>query len=233
MPIKFRCPSCRQTLSVTRRKAGQNVTCPACESDVRVPDLSAVQPVRAGAATAMAPAPGGEDQAGPGAELPEESPAPAAAQGGEGDEEAGICFRRRPSEDGGLDMTPMVDVVFQLLIFFMLTCSFSVQKSMQTDAPEPEDEGAAQAVTLQDVEADSIIVEVDAENRITVDGELVASVGMLADVLASKAAEQPPRTEMLIEADYNAAHGTLVQVMDAGIDANMQHIRRVSRQSED
>jgi biopolymer transport protein ExbD len=168
--------------------------------------------------------------------LPEETQAaaqPVASGGGSDDEEGGIRFRRRPAEEGGLDMTPMVDVVFQLLIFFMLTCSFSVQKSMQTESPEPDEEGAAQAVTLQDVEADSIIVEIDAENRIKVDGELVASIGMLADVLASKAAEQPPRTEMLIEADYNASHGTVVQVTDAGIDANMQHIRRVSRQAED
>lgn len=230
MPIKFRCPSCRQTLSVTRRKAGQNVTCPACEAEVRVPDLEAAA-AREEVVTAPASAADGERDLGADAVPPPAAP-PRAVHTAD-DEEGGIRFQRRPVEEGGLDMTPMVDVVFQLLIFFMLTCSFSVQKSMQTESPEPDQEGAAQAVTIQEVEADSIIVEIDAENRIKVDGELVASIGMLADVLAAKAAEQPPRTEMLIEADYNAPHGTVVQVTDAGIDANMQHIRRVSRQAED
>jgi biopolymer transport protein ExbD len=38
---------------------------------------------------------------------------------------------RRPFRDGELDMTPMVDVTFLLLIFFMVTASFSLQKSIQ------------------------------------------------------------------------------------------------------
>ncbi len=41
-----------------------------------------------------------------------------------------------------LDMTPLIDVVFQLLIFFMLSATFVVQSSIQIEMPEAE--GAAQ-----------------------------------------------------------------------------------------
>lgn len=245
MPIKFRCPSCRQTLSVSRRKSGQRVNCPACSSEITVPEIEGLaaasvlrgepdsvdRPAETAGASREAAVP-------PAPDLPVTpfleagAPLPGADAAGGEDGEEPLKFRRPSLETGGLDMTPMVDVVFQLLIFFMLTCSFSVQKSLQTQAPEPDDEGAAQAVTINELQEDAIVVEIDAEDRLLVDDEPVANVGVLVDVLTAKmAAEQ--RTEMLIEADYGASHGIVVAVTDAGMEANMQHIRRVSRKAEE
>jgi biopolymer transport protein ExbD len=241
MPIKFRCPSCRQTLSVSRRKSGQQVNCPACSSEITVPEIEGLKAVAASQAEREAPA----DEVPPAepafAAPPEPAPLPVApfmeapaplAGGGGGDDEEPLRFRRPNVEAGGLDMTPMVDVVFQLLIFFMLTCSFSVQKSLQTQAPEPDEEGAAQAVTVNELQEDAIVVEIDAEDHLLVDDEPVANVGVLVDVLTAKMASEQ-RNEMLIEADYRASHGIVVAVTDAGMEANMQHIRRVSRRAEE
>jgi biopolymer transport protein ExbD len=245
MPIKFRCPSCRQTLSVSRRKSGQRVNCPACSSEITVPEIEGLKAAAAAAPLAERDAPpDGISPAEPAFAEPEPAPLPVTpfmqapaplpgGQGAEGDEdEEPIRFRRPNIDAGGLDMTPMVDVVFQLLIFFMLTCSFSVQKSLQTQAPEPDEEGAAQAVTINELQEDAIVVEIDAEDHLLVDDEPVANVGVLVDVLTSKMASEQ-RNEMLIEADYRASHGIVVAVTDAGIEANMQHIRRVSRQAEE
>ena len=67
---------------------------------------------------------------------------------------------RKPRQGAGLDMTPMVDVTFLLLIFFMVTAAFNLQKSIemprqQTDLPSP----------LVDVdpneELDQVEVEID------------------------------------------------------------------------
>jgi len=133
-----------------------------------------------------------------------------------------------------MDMTPMVDVTFLLLIFFMITAAFDLQKSMQTTPPEPEEEGAAQTVTVEDLEESSILVEIDSNDNVMVEGELVPALGSLPDVLTAKMMEEsPPRTEMLIEADYAASHGIVVIVTDAGMEANMQHIRRVSRSADE
>jgi biopolymer transport protein ExbD/phage FluMu protein Com len=152
----------------------------------------------------------------------------------EEDAEEEFALHRPAGADDELDMTPMVDVTFLLLIFFMITASFSLQKSMQTEAPEPEEEGAAQTITVQDIEEASVIVAIDAEDNITVDDEPISGLGQLVDVLTAKMfAESPPRNDMLIEADYLATHGMVVAVTDAGIEAGMQSIRRVSRRSQE
>ncbi|HCC99154.1 MAG TPA: biopolymer transporter ExbD, partial [Planctomycetaceae bacterium] len=50
MPIRFRCPSCQQVLSVTSRKAGQKVRCPACQSALKVPTPKVESPEEPAAA---------------------------------------------------------------------------------------------------------------------------------------------------------------------------------------
>lgn len=140
----------------------------------------------------------------------------------------------RALQEAAMDMTPMVDVTFLLLIFFMITAAFNLQKSMPTTPPEPDEDGAAQTVSTQDIVESSVIVEIDASDNIKVDDDPVASLGMLVDVLTSKmTAESPPRNEMLIRADYRATHGIVVAVADAGMEANMQHIRRESLNREE
>ena len=153
-------------------------------------------------------------------------------QADEEQQEPEFQLGRRGMGEVGMDMTPMVDVTFLLLIFFMITAAFDLQKSMQTTPPEPEQEGAAQTATLQDIEESSVEVEIDAEDRILVDGEPVASIGVLIDVLTKKIAEER-MNEMLIRADYRATHGIVVSVTDAGMEANMQHIRRVTERGDD
>lgn len=274
MPIQFRCQHCNQKLSITRRKAGSDVTCPTCANPIRVPTLEeaaavlaarkAVQdsrrstgdeaddrPVENGAVedsdiTPGEPTPGVASDSRDVADLPDTSAAvadlwkahtpvdPWQADDDEESDEDAFALHRPEAVDDGLDMTPMVDVTFLLLIFFMITASFSLQKSMQTEAPEPDEEGAAQTVTVQDIEEASVIVAIDAEDNITVDDEPVSGLGQLVDVLTAKMfAESPPRNDMLIEADYRATHGMVVAVTDAGMEAGMQNIRRVSRKSQE
>ncbi len=67
----------------------------------------------------------------------------------------------------GLDMTPMVDVTFQLLIFFMITASFVTQKSLQTSPPEPDDEAGQVAMQVEEDD------QVSRDRRIAEDGSIV------------------------------------------------------------
>ena len=54
------------------------------------------------------------------------------------DEGGGDVVFKRNVEEAEMDMTPMVDIVFQLLIFFMITASFTMQKAMPV--PKPKDD---------------------------------------------------------------------------------------------
>ncbi|QDU38861.1 Biopolymer transport protein ExbD/TolR [Maioricimonas rarisocia] len=218
MPILFRCHQCQQLMSIARRRAGAEVPCPSCGETLVVPDEQSKEALPVSAAP----------------EAPSDCHDRTMSIVPDDDEDEEIEFRlRRPLGDAsGLDMTPMVDVTFLLLIFFMITASFSIQKSMQTQPPESKEEGVSQTVTLDDLADTSVIVEIDADDRIRVDDQPVAGFAQLVDVLAGKLVNES-KNELLIEPDARCTHGAVVAVMDAGLEVGMQRIRRVTRNAED
>jgi biopolymer transport protein ExbD len=243
MPIQFRCHRCGQVLSISTKKAGTTVACPACREPTQVPTLADVERAERLQAQEVVPS---ERVAPPAAvaDAPQEpevesDPWRATARernpwiDEEADAEEDFRINRPGLVEAGLDMTPMVDVTFLLLIFFMITASFSIQKSMQADPPQPDDEGAAQSMTIQELEQDSILVGVSAQDELTVDDEPIGGLGALADALRAKIVESGGQgVEMTIEADPACSFGMMVGVMDTGITVGMQRIRRVSRAAE-
>ena len=148
------------------------------------------------------------------------------------DDDEGFTLRGPTTEFEDMDLTPMVDVTFLLLIFFMITASFSIQKTIQVPPPDPEKQGAAQSVqSLEDLEVDAIIVEIDEDNAIVVDDDPVDDPAALPQLFEQKmTAEQ--KNELVLEAASAALHDTVVQVIDAANDVNIQRIRLVTRSGE-
>src|SRR5688500_136158 len=70
--------------------------------------------------------------------------------------------RPRGKVDDEMDLTPMVDVTFLLLIFFMITAAFAVQKAISV--PPVNENDASAAYTIEQLEEDSIVVRVDGDN---------------------------------------------------------------------
>ena len=247
MPIQFRCQHCGQMLSISSRKMGATVNCPACTEPILVPgDTPATKqldsvPARSAPPVIPAPAAGQSEASTQVATSPvrasavtNSTPAPAPLANLWADEEEDDAPRKmrasRLSNDG-LDMTPMVDVTFQLLIFFMITASFVTQKSLQSSPPEPNDDQGAVAIQLEDMQDQSVIVSIDGEGAMLVDDVPVEGAAALVEVLMAKiTAEQ--KSQLVIEADYNANHGAVIQVIDAGISAGMENIRKTSRKDE-
>jgi biopolymer transport protein ExbD len=141
--------------------------------------------------------------------------------------------RQHPPKDE-LDMTSLVDVTFLLLVFFMITASFTVQKFLQIAAPESDDNAAAATAVVanDDIVGESVVVAVDAEDRIQVDDAPVAGLAELKDLLGRKLRDEQ-KSDVLIEAAYKATHGTVVSVTDMAIQAGMRHVRRASRRDAD
>lgn len=191
------------------------------------------------AAAAEIPGPQGVESVAPG-EAPtgefviaatDEAPNPW-APGAEQEEEAFVIKKGHMVKDE-LDMTSLVDVTFLLLVFFMITASFSVQKSLQIAAPESDDAASSSVVvSAEDIAGESVIVEVDAQDRIKVDDVPVSGMAELKTVLASKLATES-KTDVLIEAAYQATHGTVVSVTDSAIAVGMQRVRRASRGNDE
>ena len=155
---------------------------------------------------------------------------------GGGDDHTGespLTFRRHKNLDEEMDLTPMVDVTFQLLIFFMVSASFSLQKSIEVPTPDPDQKGASQQVqTLDDLQGTSIIVKIDSSNTIFIDDEPLGDVLRLSDTLRDKMRREQ-KSEILVTADSQSLHRTLIAVIDAANEVGMQKIRMTSRKRAD
>ena len=138
----------------------------------------------------------------------------------EDEEEDGAWGGGRTVDDEEMDLTPMVDVTFLLLIFFMITASFSIQKTLEVPPPNPDEKGASQSQTIKDIEEQSVLVYIDSRNVISVDDEPLSDPGRLADIMRSKR-----MSEVLITAHENSMHDMLVKVIDAANEIGMQKIR--------
>jgi len=146
------------------------------------------------------------------------------------EEHATFRFRRRgdPTDDD-LDMTPMVDVTFLLLIFFMVTAAFSLQKSLEVPPPDKQ-EGATQSPTIEEVQQDDdyVIVRIDADNSVWVnDSEAPSEQEVLVKL---REAQQggfggAGPSSLLVLADGDCHHETVVMVLDVGNAVGMEHIR--------
>lgn len=137
----------------------------------------------------------------------------------EEDEDDGSGFDREPPEMEEMDLTPMVDVTFLLLIFFMITASFSLQKKMDMEAAVADE---ASAVAVEQETPDSPIkVEIDANNEIFVEDEPVKTY---KDVLAKIEEAMDPESdsqELQLKIDPESTHDKRILVADAAAKVNL------------
>lgn len=110
-----------------------------------------------------------------------------------------------------LDMTPLIDVVFQLLIFFMLSSTFIVQSSIQINMPE-----AKNTETLQQKDLSVTLAYgsdgPEGKGRVYVDNVEVMSLEELSRVLSEKVAGRPD-VMLLVRTDARTDTGRLVEVL--------------------
>ncbi len=212
MPVRYRCTRCQLLLSITRRKIGEEVPCPSCGALTRIPEHDVEE----------FPAPNQQREEEVHPQISHLQDSRVAID--EVDAEV-LPFRRVRSDFEEMDLTPMVDVTFLLLIFFMVTASFSLQKSIEFPAPHDDQKGAAQTIQLlEDFEDESVIVEIDNRDVVYVDDERLNDPLQLAEQLALKMRSEG-KVELLLTAAAAARHETVVQVIDAANEAGMQRIR--------
>ena len=117
-------------------------------------------------------------------------------------------LRRRDDEEPVANLTPMIDVVFQLLIFFMVATTFlDPEKEIGIELPE------AASGEAPDEEASELIINIFADGRIILSGREVAAESLLGELKA--AAQADPTTPVTIRGDRLVHHERVVQVMDA------------------
>lgn len=145
----------------------------------------------------------------------------------------------REREESEMDMTPMVDVTFLLLIFFMVTASFSMQKTIEQ--PPQRDDQPSTNVTLEDFEDDPdfVTVLVDEFNTFRVitnewDEEAPSEQELIIKLRRAREGDSQGNvpSKLLVTAHGDAHHGKVVTAMDAGTDVGIEQIQVVMTEDE-
>jgi biopolymer transport protein ExbD len=120
-----------------------------------------------------------------------------------------VNFPRRTLEDPAINLTPLIDVVFLLLIFFMVTTTFTRDTRLTVNLPEAD---ANSSESLPD----QIEVTVSEAGRFSVDGEVLSNSqpGTLGDAILQAAQSDRSRPVLLV-ADAEATHQSVITAMDA------------------
>ena len=119
-----------------------------------------------------------------------------------------------PREEAGLDMTPMLDIVFIMLIFFIVTTSFVRESGVAVSAP-----GAESASSQENV---NIYIAITAAGEVWIDRRPVDPRSVRAIVARLHA--DKPEGAVIIQADEEAATRNLVAVMDQVRLAGVENI---------
>jgi len=121
----------------------------------------------------------------------------------------------RQQESYGIDMTPLVDTVFLLLIFFMVSTHF-IEFTKKLDIELPEAKGGTVAE-----EEIHFVIEMDLDGTILLNGEGVTVEQLEARLNASRGAS---RRSVVIRADRRLHYGNVIQVMGICKDSGVRDI---------
>ncbi|NQY64187.1 MAG: biopolymer transporter ExbD [Alteromonadaceae bacterium] len=113
--------------------------------------------------------------------------------------------RIREDEEAMIDMTPMLDIVFIMLIFFIVTTSFVKEAGIEVNKPKAANQTKQKNANIFIAVKDTGEIWFDKRR---VDIELVGS--QIEKILAEQ-----PTDVIIIQADKDAKHGVVVEVMDA------------------
>jgi len=120
-----------------------------------------------------------------------------------------VKFSRQRSQEVGVDLTPLIDVVFLLLIFFMVSTTFTRESHMQVELPEASGEPASPAEVKQ------IDVVINAQGQYVLnDKALVNNRRETLERGVNELAEGDTKLPFIITADGRTPHEYVVRAMD-------------------
>jgi len=132
-------------------------------------------------------------------------------------------FKRHTKLEHGLgqiDIAPLIDVIFQLLIFFMLSSSFTFQSGISVKLPK--------AVTSDIIKEENLIVTITSENIIY----LNSTVTTLKELRQRLDQQNIKNRPLLIKADRRASVGRIVDIWDLCRNLGIERINIATNQEK-
>lgn len=115
--------------------------------------------------------------------------------------------QRAPTGGGGqeIDLTPMLDVVFILLIFFIVTAQFIKEPGVAVIRPDVDNKSQAKPL--------AILIAINANDEVYIDKKQIPLVELGFTIKELRL--DNPRGEVVVQADVNSSAETMVEVMEA------------------
>ena len=136
-------------------------------------------------------------------------------------------FQRQPVEEVNVNLTPLIDVVFLLLIFFMVSTTFTHERELTVDLPK--------AVGAESADSDNIV-----EVEISADGEYAVNQRRLVNrerQTLTKALKDVANGDfmmpLIITADASAPHQAVVTAMDVAGQLGFSRLRITAQQTDE
>ena len=126
----------------------------------------------------------------------------------------GLSKRKDDEEAGEIDLTPMLDVVFILLIFFIVTSAFVTEAGIDVSKPE--------ASTVEDTSGDMILIAVGASGDIWIDGDQI-DPRFIRSRFELRLADAP-NSAVIIQGDENANNEQIMLILEAAREANINDV---------
>ncbi|WP_461481534.1 ExbD/TolR family protein [Porticoccus sp.] len=136
-------------------------------------------------------------------------------------------FRRQRKTDQGVNLTPLIDVVFLLLIFFMVSTSFTKESHLVLDLPEADG-------SVEEAPPEAIEVLIGREGDYSINGKPLINrqIDTLMSALQEVSLGDSARP-LTITADANATHQAVVTAMDAAGRMGFVHLKITTKQPDE
>ncbi len=129
----------------------------------------------------------------------------------------------RPPEEAEVNLTPMLDVVFILLIFFIVTATFTREEALQLEPPPPP----PPPNTIVEPQP-TILIYVNEESLIRVNNRLTDVSAVRANIERLRA--ENPESAVIIQAHPKAKNGVIVRIRDQAASADVDKVNVVLSQ---
>ena len=119
-----------------------------------------------------------------------------------------------PDDESQVDITPLIDIVFIMLIFFIVTATFVKEAGIDVNKPD--------APTAEVKKKANILIAIDANNNIWLDRRKIDIRSVIPNI--KRLRSENPQGSVVIQADEESKNKMLVEVMDAARQAGVVNI---------
>ena len=118
-------------------------------------------------------------------------------------------------EEGEIDLTPMLDVVFIMLIFFIVTATFVKEIGLDVNSPDKNQ-------NVKDADKQSIVVQITSRDRIRIRGRDIDVRAVRANIERLHA--ENPEAPVVVQPHPESSTNTMIQVMDSDRQAGVYNV---------